>query len=128
MSLKETLSQRNALLERLLAMQQQAASARPSGRGRSAIEAQKESWWLSQDMRVSCWGLNHGNLDYLMSPNRQPDLLCAQATHAVAATHALGRQCSSSSSRLMPSWQETELTMHAEFLSSQHAWDNDNAM
>ncbi len=50
---QETLSQRNALLERLLAMQQQAAAQAPTPTGkRCAIEGQQNAWWLDKQMKV----------------------------------------------------------------------------
>ncbi len=50
---QETLAQRNALLERLLAMQQQAQQQTPTETGkRAAIEGQKDAWWLDKQMKV----------------------------------------------------------------------------
>jgi hypothetical protein len=50
---QETLAQRNALLERLLAMQQQAQAQAPTETGkRAAIEGQKDAWWLDKQMKV----------------------------------------------------------------------------
>ena len=50
---QETLAQRNALLERLLAMQQQAAAQVPTPTGtRAAIEGQQDAWWLDKQMKV----------------------------------------------------------------------------
>jgi hypothetical protein len=51
---QETLAQRNALLERLLAMQQQAAAQVPTPTGtRAAIEGQQDAWWLDKQMKVT---------------------------------------------------------------------------
>lgn len=50
---QETLAQRNALLERLLAMQQQAAAQLPTPTGtRADIEGQQDAWWLDKQMKV----------------------------------------------------------------------------
>jgi len=50
---QETLAQRNSMLEKLLSMQQAAASQKPTPTGtRSAIEAQKDAWWLDAQMKV----------------------------------------------------------------------------
>ncbi len=50
---QETLAQRNSMLEKLLSMQQAAASQKPTPTGtRSAIEAQKDAWWLDAQMKA----------------------------------------------------------------------------
>lgn len=60
---QETLAQRNALLERLLAMQQQAQQQTPTETGkRAAIEGQKDAWWLDKQMKV---GLDNTRLPVL---------------------------------------------------------------
>lgn len=50
----KALTQRNAMLERLLCMQQAVAKQAPmrSG-GRAAIEMQTDSWWLDSEMKVN---------------------------------------------------------------------------
>ncbi len=50
---QETLAQRNSMLEKVMSMQQTAASQTPAPAStRSSIEVQKDAWWLDARMKV----------------------------------------------------------------------------
>ncbi len=50
---QETLAQRNIMLEKVMSMQQTAASQTPApATTRSPIEVQKDAWWLDARMKV----------------------------------------------------------------------------
>lgn len=85
---QQTLTQRNVMLERLLWMQQAVAAQAPNATGgRSAIEVQKDAWWLDSEMKVrhSCLPLHCLQLHCL--------LLACVASSCFGKVHSLPSTC-----------------------------------